>query len=59
MVAFISRRLIEAIPVVFVSTILIFSLLRLLPGDPAQVLAGPDASPQVVEAISVRPVLSE
>ena len=51
MVAFISRRLIEAIPVVFVSTILIFSLLRLLPGDPAQVLAGPDASPQVVEAI--------
>ena len=42
---FILRRLAQAIPVIFLSTIGVFLLLHLLPGDPALVLAGPDASP--------------
>jgi peptide/nickel transport system permease protein len=49
--AFVLRRLIEAVPVVFLATLIIFLGLRLLPGDPAIVLAGQDASPQVVQAI--------
>jgi peptide/nickel transport system permease protein len=49
--AFVVRRLIEAVPVVFLATLIIFLGLRLLPGDPAIVLAGQDASPQVVDAI--------
>jgi peptide/nickel transport system permease protein len=48
---FIIRRLIEAVPVVFLATLVIFLGLRILPGDPAIVLAGQDASPQTLEAI--------
>jgi peptide/nickel transport system permease protein len=49
--AFILRRLIEAVPVVFLATLVIFLGLRVLPGDPAVVLAGQDASPQTLQAI--------
>jgi peptide/nickel transport system permease protein len=49
--AFILRRLAQAIPVVFLSSVGVFLLLHLLPGDPALVLAGPDASPQAVALI--------
>jgi peptide/nickel transport system permease protein len=48
---FILRRLAQAIPVVFLSTVGVFLLLHLLPGDPALVLAGPDAPPAAIEAI--------
>jgi peptide/nickel transport system permease protein len=48
---FLVRRLIEAIPVVFLSTVVIFLGLRLIPGDPALVLAGQDASPETLAAI--------
>lgn len=51
MAAFILRRLAQAIPVIVLSTIGVFLLLHLLPGDPAQVLAGPDAPPETVEAV--------
>jgi peptide/nickel transport system permease protein len=50
-VAFIIRRLIQAVPVVFLSSIGVFLLLHLLPGDPAQVLAGSDATPDVLDAV--------
>ncbi len=48
---YIVRRIVEALPVVFLSTVVIFLGLRLIPGDPALVLAGQDASPEVVDAI--------
>jgi peptide/nickel transport system permease protein len=48
---FIVRRLIEAVPVVFLATLVIFLGLRILPGDPAIVLAGQDASPETLAAI--------
>lgn len=51
MVAFIIRRVLESLPVVFLATVIIFLGLRLLPGDPAQVLAGQDATPQTIAAI--------
>jgi len=51
MLSFILRRILQAIPVVFLSTVGVFLLLHLLPGDPAQVLAGNDTSPETIEAI--------
>lgn len=48
---FILQRLAQAVPVVFLSSVGVFLLLHLLPGDPALVLAGPDASPQAIELI--------
>jgi peptide/nickel transport system permease protein len=50
-IAYVLRRLIESVPVFFLATVLIFLGLRLLPGDPAIVLAGQDASPETLQAI--------
>jgi peptide/nickel transport system permease protein len=49
--AYILRRFIQAIPVTFLATIVIFLGLRLLPGDPALILAGQDATPETLQAI--------
>jgi peptide/nickel transport system permease protein len=48
---FILHRLAQAIPVLMLSTIGVFLLLHQLPGDPALVLAGPDAPPEAIAAI--------
>ena len=48
------RRLPSAILVLFVASILVFFVLRLAPGDPAQTLAGPDASAETVAAINTQ-----
>jgi len=51
MAAFVLRRLAQAVPTIFLTTVLIFLFLHLVPGDPAAVLAGSDAPPEVVEAL--------
>src|SRR5919197_1305668 len=51
MAAFILRRLLQAIPVVFFSTFLVFLVIHLIPGDAAAVLAGPNATPEALAAI--------
>jgi ABC-type dipeptide/oligopeptide/nickel transport system permease component len=51
MLIFIVRRVLQAIPVVFLASVGVFLLLHLLPGDPAQMLAGSDANPATIEAI--------
>ena len=48
---YILRRLLHIIPVLFGVTLLTFSMLRLIPGDPAQILAGPDASASDIMAL--------
>ena len=45
------RRLLAAIPVVLITTFLVFFLLRMIPGDPALSLAGQDPTPEQVDAI--------
>ena len=47
----IANRLLISIPVLFGVLLLGFGLLILVPGDPAIVMAGPSASPEVVEAV--------
>jgi peptide/nickel transport system permease protein len=49
--AFLARRILEAIPVVILATVAIFLGLRLIPGDPALILAGQDATPETLAAI--------
>lgn len=45
------RRAIEALVVVFLASIAIFLIIRLIPGDPAVQVAGVDATPEQVEEI--------
>jgi peptide/nickel transport system permease protein len=51
MLRYVASRLPSALVVLVVASILIFGLLRLVPGDPATTLAGPDASPEALGAI--------
>jgi peptide/nickel transport system permease protein len=44
---FIARRLLHAVPILFCVTVLVFLLVRLMPGDIADLLAPPNAPPEV------------
>jgi peptide/nickel transport system permease protein len=48
---FILRRLIQMIPVVFGITLVVFSLLQLIPGDPAVSILGIHATPESIAAL--------
>lgn len=54
MARYIVRRLIEAIPVVIIASVLVFGLLHFIPGDPAAMIADPDATEQDVAALRAR-----
>ena len=54
MTTYILRRLLQAIPVLLLSSILVFALIRFIPGDPALLVAGPDAFPVQVAAVRER-----
>lgn len=54
MLQFIVRRLLQTIPVVIGVTMLVFSLMHLIPGDPARIMAGEAAPHAQVEAIRER-----
>jgi len=51
MTKYLLTRSAAALPVLLLASIGIFSLVRLIPGDPAVTLAGPDATPEMREAI--------
>ena len=51
MLTYFLRRLLMAIPVMFFVAVFVFLLLRLTPGDPAQAIAGDQASLDQLEAI--------
>jgi peptide/nickel transport system permease protein len=51
MLSRLSLRLGQAVSVVLIVAILAFLLMHLLPGDPAAVIAGPEAGPDAVERI--------
>jgi peptide/nickel transport system permease protein len=48
---YVIRRLLVAIPTLLGVATVVFSLLRLLPGDPAQLIAGPQATPDSIRNI--------
>ncbi len=51
MAAYALRRALAALLVVLGVVVLVFVILRLTPGDPARVLAGDNAPPDVVERV--------
>jgi peptide/nickel transport system permease protein/oligopeptide transport system permease protein len=51
MLQYVIKRLLSTIPVLFGISLLLFFMLRALPGDPAQVLAGQMATPEDIELI--------
>jgi peptide/nickel transport system permease protein len=51
MQTFILRRLLQTIPVLFLFSIVVFTVLRLVPGDPALVMLGLEATPEAVAEI--------
>lgn len=57
--AYTIRRLLQFIPVLLLTSLVIFVGLRLAPGDPAELLAGPDPSPATLAAIRQRLGLDE
>ncbi|GGA63332.1 ABC transporter permease [Ornithinibacillus halotolerans] len=54
MFVFIIRRILQTIPVFLGVTIIVFSLMHLIPGDPAQIMAGESAPAEQVENIRER-----
>ncbi len=54
MIHFLIKRLLSIIPVLLGISLLLFFMLRMLPGDPAQVLAGQMASPEDVRIIRIQ-----
>lgn len=51
MYSYLIKRLLSTVPVLIGISLLLFFMLRMLPGDPAQVLAGQMATPQEIENI--------
>ncbi|MBI4278907.1 MAG: ABC transporter permease [Armatimonadetes bacterium] len=49
--AYIVKRLVLSVPVMFGVAFIVFSMIRLIPGDPAQIIAGQAATPEYVAAI--------
>src|SRR5580765_7855099 len=47
------RRLVGTVPVLLVVSLFVFGFVHLLPGDPARLVAGPDAQQQAIEAVRV------
>jgi peptide/nickel transport system permease protein len=48
------RRLWQIVPVMFLVSIVIFSIIHLIPGNPAQIIAGPNATPEQLAALEER-----
>lgn len=59
MTALVARRLLQAIPTLFITSIAVFAIIHAVPGDAATVLAGPNASLETVEAVRSRLGLDE
>lgn len=57
--AFLVRRLLLTLPILFIVSIICFSLINLIPGDPATVILGPEASQQAKEEMRNRLDLNE
>lgn len=49
MLVYVVRRLFQTIPVMIGVTLAVFLMMHLIPGDPAQIMAGEQANPQQVE----------
>src|SRR5215471_4947745 len=51
MTRFVIQRVLGAIPVLLLVTLITFALMRLIPGDPTAAIGGPSATPKELEQI--------
>ena len=56
---YILKRVLQMIPVVLISAALIFIMIRMIPGDPARIMVGEHALPEVYEAYREKMGLNE
>lgn len=49
--AFLGRRLLQLVPVAIGITIVVFFMLRLIPGDPVRIMLGSRATPEAIESL--------
>lgn len=54
MILFALRRFVTTVPTLFIVTLLVFGLVRFLPGDPARLMLGEYASPQAISELRER-----
>lgn len=54
MLAYLIRRIVQTIPVLLVTSLIVFTVLRMIPGDPARNMAGENATPEDIAAITAR-----
>lgn len=54
MIAYVIRRLLQLVPVVFAASIIVFSIMHIIPGDPAVLILGFEATPEQVEVLRQR-----
>jgi len=57
--AFLVRRLLLTLPILFIVSVICFSMINLIPGDPATVILGPEASEHAKEEMRNRLNLNE
>lgn len=53
MLAYIARRVVLAVPTLFLVTLVVFLLVRMIPGDPAMVMLGEGADPAAIASLRV------
>jgi peptide/nickel transport system permease protein len=46
------RRILQMIPALFLVSVAVFSIIHLIPGDPAKIIAGPNATDQQLDALT-------
>lgn len=51
---YVLRRVLQVVPALFVTSIIVFLMLHLTPGDPAYAILGLDATPQAIAALRTR-----
>ena len=51
MLTYVIKRLLGLIPTLFIVSVLVFLFVHMLPGDPARLIAGPEADAQVIELV--------
>jgi peptide/nickel transport system permease protein len=54
MIAYVLRRLAEMIPILLIASICVWAMIYAVPGGPAAVLAGSDATPETLAAITAQ-----
>lgn len=52
--AYVIRRILATVPVLFIVALVVFSILYIAPGDPAAVIAGDQATPEQIVAIRAK-----